>query len=101
LGPFFETTDVNESPRVTTRVEPQLPDELRTRPLKEIVIARVLVSQGGRPSRISLLRKSKTGARLDNAVIEALNQWTFTPAKKRGEAVSCWFNIGVPVGQPD
>jgi outer membrane biosynthesis protein TonB len=101
LGPFFETTDVNELPRVATRVEPQLPDELRARPLNEILIVRVLVSQGGHPSRISLLRRSKTGVRLDNAVIAALNQWTFSPARKRGEAVSCWFNFGVPVGRPD
>jgi TonB family protein len=101
LGPFFETTDVNELPRVATRVEPQLPDELRARPLNEIVIVRVLVSQSGHPSRISLLRRSKTGLRLDNAVIAAVNQWTFSPGRKRGEAVSCWFNFGVPVGRPD
>jgi protein TonB len=98
LGPFFETTTVNESPRIATRVEPQLPDEFRARPLSEIVIVRALVSQGGRPSRISLLRRSKTGPRLDNAVITAVNQWTFAPARKRGQAVSCWFNFGVPVG---
>jgi TonB family protein len=98
LGPFFETMNVNESPRIATRVEPQLPDELRARPLGEIVIVRVLVSQGGHPSRISLLRRSKTGPRLDNAVITAVNQWTFSPARKRGQAVSCWFNFGVPVG---
>jgi TonB family protein len=101
LGPFFETTNVNELPRVATRVEPQLPEELRARPLSEIVIVRVLVSQGGHPSRISLLRRSKTGPRLDNAVITAVNQWTFSPAKKRGEAVSCWFNFGVPVGRAE
>jgi TonB family protein len=98
VGRFFETMDVNESPQVATRVEPQLPDELRVRPLNEIVIVRVLVSQGGHPSRISLLRRSKTGPRLDDAVIAAVNQWTFSPAKKRGEAVSCWFNFGVPIG---
>ena len=101
VGRFFETMDVNESPRVATRVEPQLPDELRARPLNEIVIVRVLVSQGGHPSRISLLRRSKTGPRLDDAVIAAVNQWTFAPARKRGEAVSCWFNFGVPVGRAD
>jgi hypothetical protein len=100
-APFFETKDVNEAPRVATRVEPRLPDELRARPVNEVVIARVLVSQGGYPSRVSLLRRSKTGVLLDEAVIAALNQWTFSPARKRGEAVSCWFNIGVPVGQPD
>jgi periplasmic protein TonB len=96
-GQFFETTDVSESPQVTKRVEPQLPDKLRYHPLNEIIVVRVLVSQSGHPYRISLLRKSKTGPQLDNAVIAAVNQWTFSPAKRRGEAVSCWLNFGVPV----
>ena len=89
--------DVSESPQVTKRVEPQLPDELRNRRLNEILIVRVLVSQSGHPYRISLLRKSKTGPQLDSAVIAAVNQWKFSPAKRRGEAVSCWLNLGVPV----
>jgi protein TonB len=96
-GQFFETTDVSESPQVTKRVEPQLPDELRNRRLSEIIVVRILVSQSGHPYRISLLRKSKTGPQLDKAVIAAVNQWTFSPAKRRGEAVSCWLNFGVPV----
>jgi periplasmic protein TonB len=96
-GQFFETTDVSESPQVTKRVEPQLPDELRNRRLSEILVVRILVSQSGHPYRISLLRKSKTGPQLDNAVIAAVNKWTFSPAKRRGEAVSCWVNFGVPV----
>ena len=101
VGRFFESIDVNELPRVALRVEPQVPDELRIRPLHEVVIVRVLVSQGGHPSRISLLRRSKAGLRLDNAVIAAVNQWTFSPARRKGEAVSCWFNFGVPVGEAD
>jgi hypothetical protein len=32
---------------------------------------------------------------VDDAVVAAVKQWTFTPARKRGEAVSCWFNVGV------
>jgi len=96
-GPFFEPTDVHEPPRVASRVDPRVPEELRGRAGSEIVIVRMLVSQSGRPSRVSLLRKSKTGPRVDDAVISAVNQWTFSPAKRRGEAVSSWFNIGVPV----
>lgn len=96
-GPFFEPTDVNETPRVVTRVEPDVPDDLRSRARNEIVIVRMLVSHSGQPSRVSLLRKSKTGPRLDDAVLAAVSQWRFSPAKKRGEAVNCWFNMGVPV----
>ena len=96
-GPFFAPTDVTESPRVATRVEPQLPEGFRNRPIDEVVVVRLLVSQTGHPSRVSLLRRSKAGLPLDDAVIAAVNQWTFSPARKKGEAVSCWFNLGVPL----
>jgi TonB family protein len=96
-GPFFEPTDVHEAPKVASKVAPDVPAELRSQARNEIVIVRMLISQIGRPSRVTLLRKSKTGAKVDDAVIAAVSQWTFSPAKRRGEAVSSWFNIGVPV----
>ena len=99
VGPFFESNQVNESPRVVTRSEPRLPDELRDRSIKEVVVVRALVSQSGHPSRVSLLRRSKTGPQLDEVVVAAVNGWTFSPARKKGEAVSCWFNFAVPIGQ--
>ncbi len=96
-GPIFEPTDVTEAARVATRVEPDVPEDLRGRARNEIVIVRILISQSGRPSRVTLLRRSKTGPRLDDAVLAAVNQWTFSPARRRGEAVSSWFNMGVPI----
>jgi TonB family protein len=101
VGPFFETKDVNESPRIAARVEPRLPADLKARSIKEVVIVRALVSQSGHPSRVSLLRRSKAGPELDDVVVATVNQWTFSPAKKKGEAVSCWLNFGVQVGQPE
>jgi protein TonB len=89
---------VNVAPRVTRRVEPQLPAALRRRNLNEIVVVRALVSHAGRPSRISLLRHSRLGPEFDDAVLAAVNQWTFAPARKGGEPVSCWFNFAVTVG---
>jgi protein TonB len=97
LGPFFELRDVNETPRVATRVEPQVPDDLRDRQLNEVVIVRVLVTQSGHASLVNLLRRSKAGPSLDDAIVAAVKEWTFVPARKRGEAVSCWFHVGVPV----
>ncbi len=99
VGRFFEPEDVDESPRVATRVEPRLSGDLTARPLNDTVVVRVLVSQTGHPSRVRLLRRSKVGRSLDDAVVAAVTQWTFSPARKEGEAVSCWCNIGVPLGQ--
>jgi protein TonB len=97
VGPFFELRDVNETPRVATRVEPQVPDDLRDRSLNEVVIVRVLVTQGGHPLIVNLLRRSKSGPGLDDAIVAAVKQWTFVAARKRGEAVSCWYHVGVAV----
>jgi protein TonB len=98
LGRLFEPNDVDVSPTVARRIEPQLPADLKSRPVNETVIVRVLVSQTGDPSRVSLLRKSKQGRSLDDAVVAAVTQWRFSPAKRRGEPVSSWYNIGVPLG---
>jgi hypothetical protein len=59
----------------------------------------VLVSRTGHPHRISLLRGSRLGRSSDEAVVAAVTRWTFSPARKRGEPVNCWYNIGVPLGQ--
>jgi protein TonB len=96
VGPFFELAKVNEAPQIASRVEPRVPDELRG-PLNEVVILRVLVSQAGQPAIVNVLRRSRAGVVLDDAVVAAVKQWTFSPARKRGEAVSCWYHLGVPV----
>jgi TonB family protein len=100
-GPIFDLSEVNESPRIETRAEPRLPADLRGRSIKEVVVVRAVVSQSGRPSRISLLRRSKAGPALDDVVLDAVNQWTFSPARKRGEPVNCWYNFAVQVGGTD
>jgi periplasmic protein TonB len=96
VGPFFETRQVNETPQVASRVEPQIPDGVQG-PVNDVVIVRILVSQTGHVSLVNVLRRSKTGVALDDAVVAAVKQWTFSPARKRGEAVSCWYHVGVPV----
>ena len=98
-GRFFERNDVDEPPQIATRVEPQLPANLPARPNNAVVVVRLLVSRTGHPFRISLLRGSTLGQSADDAVVAAVTRWTFSPAKKRGEPVNCWYNIGVPLGQ--
>jgi TonB family protein len=101
VGPFFQPSEVNEAPRIVRRIEPRVPAALRGRKLDEIVVVRALVSNEGQPSRVTLLRRSRVGASLDEAILAAVNQWTFTPALKEGEPVSSWFNFAVPVSRPD
>ena len=101
LGPLYEANQVNEAPKITSRVEPQMPEDLRDRSISDVVVVRVLVSQTGHPSTINLLRRSRAGRTMDDAVVAAVKRWKFAPARKRGEAVSCWYNIGVPIGKAE
>jgi TonB family protein len=98
-GRFFERGDVDEPPQIATRVEPRLPANLPARPPNAVAVVRVLVSETGHPFRVSLLRGSMMGRSADEAVVAAVTQWTFSPARKRGQPVNCWYNIGVPLGQ--
>jgi protein TonB len=96
-GRFFEAREVDQAPRIATRIEPQLPPGLAGRHESDVVVVRLLVSQSGHPFRLNLLRRSRMGAPADEAVIAAVKQWTFSPARKYGEAVACWLNVGVPL----
>jgi hypothetical protein len=98
-GRLYESSDVDEAPRIATRVEPRLPANVAAGAEKKIVVARVLVSRTGQPHQVSLLRGSMLGRAADEAVVAAVMQWTFSPAMKRGEAVNCWYNLGVPLAQ--
>jgi TonB family protein len=100
VGPFFQVNQVNQPPQVVSRVEPAVPADVQGA-VNDVVIVKVLVSQAGEAAIVSLVRRSRSGPALDDAVVEAVKQWTFAPAKKRGEAVSCWFHVGVPVVRAD
>ena len=95
-GKLFDPSDVDETPRISSRVAPQLPENL-PRTANDVVVVRILVSQSGHAFRVNLLRRSRLGPAADDAVVAAVKQWTFSPARKRGEAVSCWLNVGVPL----
>jgi TonB family protein len=85
---------VDKAPRVATRVDPQLPVAAQS---KDIALVRVLVSQAGHPVLVRMLRPSKGGLAADDAVIAAVKKWTFTPAVKKGETVTCWLHVAVPL----
>ena len=77
------------STKIATKVEPQVPDDLR-RPSAQRDRDRPGARHAdGARAMVNLLRRSKAGPSLDNAIVAAVKQWTFVPARKRGEAVSC------------
>jgi protein TonB len=95
-GQAFEVTQVDVRPQVTSQIAADVPAHLSQRRFQDVVVLRVRVSAAGKPADVRVLRKSNLDAALDGAAVAAVKQWRFQPAKKRGEAVNCWMNIGVP-----
>ena len=95
LGKLFEVSQVDERPQVTSRFEPVLPARLSGAPQPVVVIVRVLVSPSGRAAEASSMRNPTNDDGLAAAAVATVRQWTFSPAKKKGQPVSCWYNVGV------
>lgn len=58
------------------------------------VVVAVHVNELGRPFDVQLARTSGF-ARLDQAAVEAVRQWHFSPAIRDGEAVAEWTAVGI------
>jgi protein TonB len=93
---IYQTTEVDVKPEVIAQVAPNYPDEAAKQRVQDVVVLQVLVDETGRPRNIKLLRGSRKAPLLDGAAAAAVRQWTFSPAKKNGQPVPCWFNVGVP-----
>jgi periplasmic protein TonB len=94
LGQIFEVSQVELRPSVTTRFDPVLPARIGgTTPV--VVIVRVLVSASGRAVESSPVKNPSNDAGLGASAAAIVRQWAFAPARKKGQPVSCWLNVGV------
>ena len=92
----YQVTEVDAKPEVLTQVPPIYTDDAVKQNVQDVVILQVLVDASGRPQTIKLLRGSQKAPLLNGAAAAAVRQWTFRPARKDGQPVPCWFNVGVP-----
>jgi serine/threonine-protein kinase len=92
----YQTTEVDVKPEVLTQVPPIYTDDAVKQNVKDVVVLQVLVDANGRPQTIRLLRGSQKAPLLNGAAAASVRQWTFKPARKDGQPVPCWFNVGVP-----
>lgn len=58
------------------------------------VTLRVLVTRDGQPARVSV-EKSSGSTHLDEAALEAVKTWRFTPARQGAEPVESWMLVPV------
>jgi periplasmic protein TonB len=95
LGQIFELSQVDTRPSVTNRFDPVLPARLGGGATPVVVIVRVLVSPGGRAVESSSVKNPTNDAGVGAAAAATVRQWGFAPARKKGQPVSCWINVGV------
>ncbi len=73
---------------------PAYPAESRQAGEQGKVLLRVLVNANGNVDQITL-RKSSGHARLDDAAMDTVKQWSFVPAQRASQAVSAWVVIPI------
>jgi TonB family protein len=85
----FEIYD--EPPVPFKQVPPRYPKMLRRSGIQGEVVLRVEVLVTGKVGEVEVLKSLMPGeGGFDEAAIEAVKKWEFTPAKSSGKPVSCW-----------
>ncbi len=95
---IFDKADVDQAPVIVFRKTP----EVSVKMLKEIPNPRVLltfvVNSDGSVENIRTLRSAEPT--FDALIIEAVQEWKFRPAVKKGKIVRCWVIQSVVVNPP-
>ena len=92
-GPRVPGGDVR-SARVIRRVEPRYPTAMIPARIKTAVVTvRCVVDRNGRVRDPEVLTSSWSA--FNDAVLQAVSQWTFEPGTMRGQPVDTWFELTV------
>ncbi len=75
-------------PAAVTRVQPEYPELARKAGIEGTVLVKILVDKEGRVRDAILLRG--IGAGLDEAALEAIRKWVYTPAIQNSRPVAVW-----------
>ena len=71
---------------------PSYPSAAREQGLEGVVVLGVLVGVNGRPVEIAV--RTSSGARtLDEAAVDAVTRWRFSPAREGRKAVESWVEV--------
>lgn len=85
-----------EEPQPIRTVTPDYPSFARRAGLQGQVLLEVEVLKDGSVGAINVLRSLSAGpGGLDQAAVDAVRQWEFTPAKSSGQPVAVWARIPI------
>jgi len=80
-------------PKATKQIPPVYPNAVKPLAVTGTVILRVIVDEQGKPQVADIV--TPVGYGLDQAAIDAVNQWEFEPARKDGNGVKVYFRVRV------
>jgi protein TonB len=91
-GPYRPGSGI-QPPRLLREVKADYTDDARRRGLKGEVVLELVVRRDGTVSDVKVLRRLDAG--LDERAIQAVRQWRFAPATRRGTAVDVIVEVAV------
>ena len=91
-GPFRPGSGI-EPPRLLREVKAEYTDEARRRGISGDVVLEIVVRRDGSVGEVTLLQGLGSG--LDQRAVNAVRQWRFSPARRRGEPVDVIVEVAV------
>jgi protein TonB len=85
----YQIGEVDQAPLPIFKMKPVYPYRARRLNITGNVEVKFLVDKNGQAQHIKILKSNPPGI-FDETVLRTLPSWKFSPAKLRGEAVSCW-----------
>jgi periplasmic protein TonB len=75
-------------------VKPNYPDSARRRGIEGTTLLKVHVSEKGQVTEV-LVEQSAGHQDLDQAALEAVKKWRFTPERKGNQPIAVWVKLPV------
>lgn len=94
-GDLVELTPDVTKPAIVNRVEPTYPRRAMQKKAQGTVILRILISEKGDPSEVTVLRDPGGAAGFKEAAVAAVKKWKFRPAVKDGKRVKVWMTYPI------
>jgi protein TonB len=93
---IFSRDEVDQRPMVVYRVKPKISDERVRRMTTPRVVLLLVVNTDGAVGDVRLMRSSGEDD-FDQAIMEAVREWQFSPAIRKGRKVRCWVEQAISV----
>jgi TonB family protein len=99
---FISDTDeglaMSDMPQIIQRIDPELPDELRSLRIQGIVIIEMTITELATVTDISILKSLHPLC--DAAAVEAVQSWQYRPASQNGKPIAKKMSVAIPFHPP-